>query len=132
MMLTSWSTTTTDTASGRSARLASWAAFKDAALPAPRVARTRPGTCLLLIGDTSAVPHAAAGITTAFSTTRADDQHDAVQGRHQLAHGKGHAQRQHSGTPEMAIPALNSAVSSWSAVTPAPLVANRSLRKETS
>src|SRR6266516_7909184 len=64
MMLTSWSTTTTDTASGRSARLASWAAFKDAALPAPRVARTRPGTYLL--------------------HHQADDQHDAVQGRHQL------------------------------------------------
>jgi len=64
-MLTSWSTTTTDTARGRSARRASWAAFKDAALPAPMVARTRPGTYFEFIGDSSAIPHAAAGITRA-------------------------------------------------------------------
>ena len=70
-MSTSWSTTTTDTASGRSVRLASWAAFNDAALPAPRVARTRPGTYLESIGMISAIPHAAAGITPAFSTTMA-------------------------------------------------------------
>src|SRR5579859_2106180 len=68
-MLTSWRTTTTDTASGRSARLANWAAFRDAALPLPRVARTRPGTYLEPMGVISAMPHATAGITPAFSTT---------------------------------------------------------------
>ena len=68
-MLTNWSTTTTDTASGRSARPASWAAFNDAALPAPRVARTRPGTYWSPIGDTSAMLQAIAGITTALTIT---------------------------------------------------------------
>ena len=71
MTLTSCSTTTTDTASGRSARLASWAAFSDAALPAPMVASTRPGTYLESTGEISARPHATAGITPAFSTTMA-------------------------------------------------------------
>src|SRR5260370_1638584 len=70
-MLTNWSTTTTDTASGKSARRASWATFKDAALPAPTVARTTPGTYFEPMGDSSPIPHAAAGITTAFSTTLA-------------------------------------------------------------
>src|SRR3954451_13892001 len=68
-MLTNWSTTTTDTASGRSARPASCAAFNEAALPAPRVASTRPGTYLSPIGDTTAMPQATAGITTAFTMT---------------------------------------------------------------
>jgi hypothetical protein len=68
-MLTNCSTTTNDTASGRSARCASWAPFKEAALPAPRVASTRPGTYLSFIGEMWAMPHAVAGMTTAFSAT---------------------------------------------------------------
>ena len=96
-ILTSWSTTTTDTASGRSTRRASWAAFSDAALPAPRSgqdqARHVPGGHR----DTSAMPHAVAGITNAFSTTMEITKQGAVQGRRQLANGKGHAQRQDGG-----------------------------------
>src|SRR5664279_4959678 len=68
-MLTNCSTTTIGTANGRSAFLANCAAFNDAALPAPRVANTRPGTYCSDIGDSSAKPHGAAGITTAFNTT---------------------------------------------------------------
>src|SRR5204862_5964729 len=69
MMLTSWSTTTTDTANGRSDFLANWAAFNDAALPAPRVARTKPGTYWSSIGDIAAMAQAMVGMTTAFNTT---------------------------------------------------------------
>ena len=110
-MLTSWSTTTTDTASGRSARLASWAAFKDAALPAPRVARTRPGTYLEFIGMISAMPHAAAGITTAFSTTRPMTSTTRCSGATSWPTVKVMPSDSTVAPTEMAMPALNSAVS---------------------
>ena len=109
--------------------MASWAAFKDAALPAPSVARTRPGTYLELIGKISAMPHAAAGITAAFSTTIAATSTTRCSGATSSRTVKVMPSDKTVAPTEMAMPALNSAVSSWSAVTPAPSAAKRSRRR---
>ena len=68
-MLTSWSTITTATASGRSARRASCAAFSEPALPVPTADNTRPGTYLSSMGVSAASPQAKARMSTTFRTT---------------------------------------------------------------
>jgi hypothetical protein len=78
----------------------------------------------------AAIPHAAAGITTAFSTTVAMTSTTRCSGATSWPTLKVMPSDSTVAPTEMAMPVLNSAVSSWSAVTPAPPLAQTQDRRQ--
>jgi hypothetical protein len=110
--LTNWSTTTSDTASGRSAFFVSCAALIPPAEPAPSVANTSPSTEVSLIGSAAAIPQATAGITTTLSTTIATTSQTRRSGATSSATVNVIPSERTVAPTETTIPALKSAVSS--------------------